>query len=127
MLWVWPLASYRVSLNKVWRRFFFCSSWGQPFPENFAYFATLDRFGDVVIHARFEAQFPGTFHRFGGHGDNGDPASASFPAPNLARRPVTVQFRHLTVHKNQVVRLHFEHRDGLATVRRQVRPYSQLT
>src|SRR5450759_400497 len=45
-------------------------------------------------------QFPATFHVFGSHGDNCAPPSAPFPAPNLPSGRVTVQFRHLTVHKN---------------------------
>src|ERR1019366_326774 len=96
-------------------------------PQSLDHLVTLDRFGDVVIHARLNAQFAGAFHNVRSHGDNLDLASAAFPAPDLPGSRVTVQFRHLTVHKNQVVRRHFKHLDGLATVRRDVWPDPQLS
>ena len=57
-------------------------------------------FADIVIHPRFNAGLPVTFHGVGGHGYYGD-----FSKPALADLFCCLQaihFRHLDVHNNYI-------------------------
>ena len=78
----------------------------------------LDRFGDIVIHAGFQAIFAVPQHGMGGHGNNGYLVVAHQRVGVAYRlsgfKPI--HFRHLHIHQHQVVGRHPQRLNRLLAV-----------
>ena len=85
-----------------------------------------DRLRHVVVHPRRRAQLAVALHRVRGHGDEPRPTSAR-PAPgDLAGGLEAVEFRHLQVHQDHVVRLPLDGVNRLQAVGGHVGPVAHL-
>ena len=63
----------------------------------------FDRFGQIIVHARFEASFPVAFHGVGRHGHDGNAdLRFRFPASDGRRGLEPVHHGHLDVHEDEV-------------------------
>ncbi len=76
----------------------------------------IDGFGDIVIHAGFEAKIPIAFHGAGGHGDDGQIRQLQL-SPDQASGFDAIHFRHLYVHQHRMIIAAFAQMlDSLGTI-----------
>jgi hypothetical protein len=73
-----------------------------PAPSPSGQLIRIDRLGDMVVHARFEAHLAVRHESVRGHGDDGQRLEAGV-RPQDARRLDAVHHRHLHVHEHDVV------------------------
>src|SRR5882757_1928171 len=64
---------------------------------------SIERLGEVIVHACGLALEVIILHRMGRQGDDGDMPHALFAVANLGGGFVAVEFRHLAVHQYQVI------------------------
>ena len=77
---------------------FLCS----PKFENLNQIIDTDGFGNVIVHPGFQALLPVATHGIGGHG-NDVGSFDCFIVENNAGSFISIHFRHLNIHENQIV------------------------
>ena len=81
----------------------------------------MQRFADVIVHARFKALLAVATHRAGRHGyDRRMMPRIPLARPQNARRREPVHFRHVDVHQHQVHRGPFQFLECFETRRRDI-------
>src|SRR5713101_7206637 len=89
-------------------------------------FLGLDGLGNVFVHPRGNTLLAVAGQRMRSHGHYWCVFTSSFAAANLGGSLITVHFRHLTIHQNQIVVDATQSFDRLASVRYRVSAVTQL-